>query len=105
MKKYIAFLFWIPKFFAAKVASAYSEYTSMLRAEPVLGLLLMFLLTILTFVVIAVSALAIFGRSTLAAIIGISPLVGIPLHYVVVQIQRLYSIFDKERQATFNALK
>lgn len=105
MKKYIAFLFWIPKFFASKVASVYSEYTNTLRAEPVLGLLLMFLLTIVTFVVIALSALAIFGKGTLAAIIGLAPLVGFPLHYGVVQIQRLYSIFDKERQATFNALK
>jgi hypothetical protein len=105
MKKYIAFLFWVPKFFGCKVAKVYSGYVDMLRSEPGLGFLGMIIFTIVAFVVTALPALAIFGKGTLSAILSLLPLVGIPLHYFVVQVHRLYSIFNEERQDTFDALK
>lgn len=105
MKKYIAFLLWVPKFFGCKIAKAYSGYVDMLKGEFVLGLLGMVLLTIVSFVTVALTSLAIFGKGTLSAIISLIPLAGLPLHFLVIQVQRLYSIFNEERQQTFNSLK
>lgn len=105
MKKYIAFLFWVPKHFAAKVATVHSEYVDMLRNEPGLGLFLAFVLTMLAVVLTAIMSLAIFGEPTIAAMFTLIPLIVIPLHYAVVQVQRLYSLFNQERQNTFDALK
>lgn len=106
MKKYIAFLLWVPKFFGCKIAKAYSGYVDMLKGgEFVLGLLGMVLLTIISFVTVALTSLAIFGKGTLSAIISLIPLAGLPLHFLVIQVQRLYSIFNEERQQTFNSLK
>lgn len=77
----------------------------MLKGEPMLGLLGMVLLTIVSFVIVALTSLAIFGKGTLSAIISLIPLAGLPLHYLVIQVQRLYSIFNEERANTFNSLK
>lgn len=105
IKKYVAFLVWIPKYFGCKIAKVYSGYVDLLKGEPMLGLLGMVLLTIVSFIIVALLSLAILGKGALSQTLSLILLAGLPLHYLVIQVQRLYSIFNEERANTFNSLK
>lgn len=106
MKKLIAFLVWIPQYFGSKLLNIHKEYLKLLRDEPALGFVLMIFITALFFILSLILTLAIFGvGSAINVAVAAFTLLALPVEYVYVQLAKLYQIFNKERQDTFDALK